>query len=139
MTNEPPIRFTPWTHWPERNRAKNAHLPGVYLIARWEVAPPDKVDALAQAIVYVGEITEGSLMGRWQQFARAAFEGKPGHAGGMKYRDIFGDEGDTLYVAAFVPEGLSREMRSLYIRYVERKLVWEWARRWGDAPLCNTK
>jgi hypothetical protein len=28
-------------------------------------------------------------------------------------------------------------MRPLYIRYLERKLVWEWALRWDGPPLCN--
>src|SRR5690242_7853291 len=54
-------------------------------------------------------------------------------------RDVFGDDGATLYVAAFVPEGLSRELRALYIRYVERKLVWEYARAWGAPPVCNRR
>ncbi len=142
MIKEPAISFTPWTRWADRNLVKNAHLPGVYLLAHWDDGPPSRVDPLSQEIVCIGETTEGSLMGRWQQFNRAAFEGKPGHSGGMVYHETFGDgeeDAERLYVAAFVPEGLSRELRSLFIRYVERKLVWEWARRWGSAPVCNAK
>lgn len=117
----------------------NAHLPGVYLLARWEARAPSTVDPTSQQIIYIGEATDQSLMGRWQQFNRAAFVGKPGHSGGMVYRNTFGDEGETLHVAAFVPEGLSREMRVIYIRHVTQQLVWEWARRWQAAPVCNSR
>lgn len=139
MIKEPAFSFTDWTLWSGRNRVKNAHLPGVYLLARWEGGLPSDVDPLAQTIVYIGETTDQSLMGRWQQFHRAAFEGKPGHSGGLLYRDTFGDEEEGLYVAAFVPESLSRELRTLYIRYRAHRLIWEWAQRWGGAPVCNNK
>lgn len=136
---QPAISFTPWLPWDERNLVKNAHLPGIYLLAHWDYRAPSAVDPLARAIVYIGETTDSSLMGRWQQFHRAAFEGKPGHSGGIAYNSSFGDGGETLYVAAFAPQSLSREMRVLFIRYVERKLIWEWALRWDGPPLCNTK
>jgi hypothetical protein len=42
-------------------------------------------------------------------------------------------------VSAFVPEGLSRELRTLFILYVERKLLWDWARKWEAPPICNTR
>src|SRR5215210_2804136 len=133
MIREQVMSFAPWTRWADRNLVKNAHLPGVYLLAHWDAAPPSRVDPLSQEIVYIGETTDQSLMGRWQQFHRAAFEGKPGHSGGMLYHEAFGDDEDkaTLYVSAFVPEGLSREMRALYIRYASHKLIWDWARCWG--------
>jgi hypothetical protein len=134
---EPKPIFTPWAHWSERGTVRNAHLPGVYLLAHWEHGPPGSIDPQAKMIAYIGEVTDSSLLGRWQQFHRAAFEGKPGHSGGLRYRDIFGDEGEHLYVSAYAPESLSREMRPLYIRYLERKLVWEWALRWDGPPLCN--
>lgn len=139
LLKEPPISFSPWTRWAERGAVKNAHLPGVYLLALFDEPPPRQVDPLLEDIIYVGETTEGSLLGRWQQFNRAAFEGKPGHSGGLIYHETFGDTGENLYVAAFIPEGLSREMRSLYIRYIERKLVWEWARYQEGPPICNVK
>jgi hypothetical protein len=144
---EPPITFTPWTPWEDRNLLKNAHLPGVYLLALVEAgdtAPRTPVDPLSTDIVYIGEAADQTLRGRWQQFHRAAFEGKPGHTAGLRYHEIFAGEGDTgherpLYVSAFVPEGLSRQLRSLFIHYVAGKLVWDWARKWGNAPLCNVR
>jgi hypothetical protein len=135
---EPTVSFTPWAPWAERNAVKNAHLPGVYLLAHCN-GPPGRVDPLDYDIVYISSVTESSLMGRWQQFHRAAFEGKPGHTGGLAYRDFFGDEGENLYVSAFAPESLPRELRTLFLRYTEHRLLWEWARRWGSPPVCNTR
>jgi hypothetical protein len=139
MTKVPPVSFTPWTPWHSRNTIRNAHLPGIYLLAHWDAGPPSHVDSQAQAIVYIGETTDQSLLGRWQQFHRAVFDGKPGHRDGLVYRNTFGDEGETLHVSAFVPEGLPREMRALYIRYISHKLIWGWAQRWGSAPICNSR
>jgi hypothetical protein len=136
---DPPIRFSPWTAWAAHTTLPNSHLPGVYLLAQFAGAPPRLVDPTAEDVIYIGEIYDNSLQSRWQQFQRAAFEGKPGHSGGLAYRDVFGDAGETLYVAAFVPGGLRRELRALYIRYVERKLVWEYARAWGGPPVCNRR
>lgn len=142
MIKEPPITFTPWTAWPDRNLVKNAHLPGVYLLALFDDAPPRGADPRSHDLVYIGETTDNSLMHRWQQFHRAAFEGKPGHSGGLAFHEIYGDEPEyasRLYVSAFVPEGLSRELRTLFILYVERKLLWDWARKWEAPPICNTR
>ena len=137
--HEPPVNFSPWMPWEHRNLVPNSHLPGVYLLAQFEAAVPALVDTLANEIVYIGETTDQSLQGRWQQFNRSAFSGKPGHAGGMLYHEFVGDEGQTLYVAAFVPQGLSRELRTVYIRHVAARLIWEWARQWDSAPICNSR
>ncbi|MEA2575315.1 MAG: hypothetical protein QOH93_2613 [Chloroflexia bacterium] len=142
MIKEPLITFTPWTSWPDRNLVKNAHLPGVYLLALFDDVPPRAADPLSRDLVYIGETADNSLMHRWQQFHRAAFEGKPGHSGGLAFHEIYGDEPEyasRLYVSAFVPEGLSRELRTLFILYVERKLLWDWARKWEAPPVCNTR
>lgn len=139
LVKEPVLNFTPWMPWAERNAIKNAHLPGVYLLAKSDKPPGQRVDPLSYDLVYVGSVTDSSLMGRWQQFHRAAFEGKPGHSGGLVYRETFGDEGESLYVAAFAPENLHRELRTLFLRYIEHRLIWEWARRWGAPPACNAR
>ena len=137
MVKEPALSFSPWTPWAERKLVKNSHLPGVYLLAHWEERPPAQVDPLSQDIIYIGAATDSTLQGRWQQFHRAAFEGKPGHSGGLKYHDTFGETEDILHVAAFAPESLSREMRPIFLRYIERKLIWEWSVRWDGPPICN--
>lgn len=136
---DPAIRFTPWTRWADRATIRLSHLPGVYLLARWEAPPPRQVDPLAAEMIYIGEVHDNSLLNRWQQFHRAAFAGKPGHAGGLAYGEFIGDDGADLHVASFVPEGLTREMRALFIRYIERKLMWEYASHWDAPPICNVK
>ncbi len=139
---EPPVVFSPWVPWAERNSIDNAHLPGLYLLAHWDEPPPRIADPLAREVINIGGTTEGSLMGRWYQFHRSAFQGKPGHKDGMRYHQIFGDDPQAerrLYVAAFVPEGLPRELRALFIRYTTARLLWESARRWGAPPVCNAQ
>jgi len=108
-------------------------------LAHFDITPAGRAKPRVKQIVYIGETCKNSLIGRWRQFYRSAFEGKAGHSGGKTYRQVFGGQGNNLYVAAFPVEGLDKETRSLFIRYVERKLIWEFARRWGTAPRCNRK
>ena len=136
---EPPVRWTAWTPWAGRAQVPHAHLPGVYLLAQFADGPPRLVDPQTREIVYIGEISDGSLAGRWQQFHRAAFAGTPGHTGGLIYHETFGDEGATLYVTAFVPQSLRRDLRALYLRAVAAQLLWAWARRWDGPPVCNSR
>ncbi len=132
------IIFSHWTRWTERTLLKGIHSPGVYLLAHFDVEPAGQANPRAKQIVYIGETCK-NLMRRWRQFNRSAFEGKFGHSGGRTYRRVFDDQGDNLYVAAFAVEGLDEQIRSLFIRYVERKLIWDFARNWGAAPRCNRK
>ena len=108
-------------------------------MAHFDVTPAGRANPRVKQIVYIGETCKNSLIWRWRQFNRSAFEGKAGHSGRKTYRQVFGGQGNNLYVAAFLVEGLDKETRSLFIRYVERKLIWEFARRWGTAPRCNRK
>lgn len=136
---EPPVVFSPWTRWAERATIPNAHLPGVYLLALFDPAPPRRVDPLAEEIIYLGEITDNGLLRRWYQFGHSAFDGKPGHSGGLLYREAVGDAGESLFVAAFPVAQVPRDLRPLFIRYLGHKLLWDWARTWGTAPLCNRR
>jgi len=136
---DPEIIFSHWTRWIERTSLKGIRSPGVYLLTHFDVAPAGRANPRAEQIVYIGETCNNSLMRRWRQFNRSAFEGKFGHSGGRTYRQVFGGQGDSLYIAAFPVEGLDEEIRSLFIRYVERKLIWEFARKWSAAPRCNRK
>ena len=136
---EPPVVFSPWTRWAERAAIPNAHLPGVYLLALFDPAPPRRVDPLAEAMIYIGESTDNGLLRRLYQFGHSAFDGKPGHSGGVLYREAIGDTGESLYVAAFPVAHVPRDLRPLFIRYVAQKLLWDWARTWGAAPLCNRR
>jgi len=136
---DPEIKFSHWTRWAKRTSLKGIRSPGVYILAHFDVASAGRASPQAEQIVYIGETCNNSLRGRWQQFNRSAFEGKFGHSGGRTYRQVFGGQGDNLYITAFPVEGLDEEIRSLFIRYVERKLIWEFAQKWGTAPKCNRK
>jgi len=135
----PEIIFSHWVPWADRTSLKGINYPGVYLLAHFDATPTARANPQAKEIIYIGETCDNSLMGRWRQFHRSAFEGKYGHSGGATYRQVFGGQGDNLYVAAFPVEELDEEIRSFFIRYVERKLIWEFARKWGTAPKCNRK
>ncbi|MAD80585.1 MAG: hypothetical protein CMJ50_07050 [Planctomycetaceae bacterium] len=94
---------------------------------------------LTEEIIYFGETCSQTLSTRWNQFNRSAFLGKDGHSGGWTYREEFGDEGHSLYVAAFPVDGLPDELQPHFIRFVERKLIWEYILKWERTPVCNRK
>ena len=136
---DPEIIFSHWTQWADRTSLNGIYYPGVYLLAHFYAAPAGRANPQAKEIIYIGETCNNSLTGRWRQFHRSAFEGKYGHSGGTTYRQVFSGQGDNLYVAAFPVKELDEEIRSFFIRYVERKLIWEFAQKWGAAPKCNRK
>lgn len=138
----PSIAFSEWVLWTERATLKGIDAPGIYVLAHFRIAPAGNADLLAQEVIYVGETCDRTLRRRWRQFHHCAFEGKEkGHSGGITYRRLFGgkDIGE-LYAACF-PVGnlLNDKLRPLFIRYVERKLILDYAVTWGAAPRCNRK
>ena len=137
--NLPGIVFSQWTRWTARRSLDGIDKPGVYILAHFTTPPTGNADPQAKEIIYVGETCERTFQTRWREFERAAFQNGDTHAGGITYREIFGDNGDTLFVAAFPLGALSKELRSLFIRYVERKLILEYALKWGAAPECNKR
>jgi len=138
--NLPRVVFSKWTRWGERTRLNGIQNPGVYALARFTKPPRGPVELRARNIIYFGETCGNSLRGRWRAFHRSAFEGNRGHSGGRTYRRRFGGKGMRgLYVAAFPVEGLTKELRALFIRYIERKVILEYASKWGVAPKCNRK
>ena len=140
---EPNIKFTYWTKWSKRNLLPEVEFPGVYILARFDRVPKGRANTKAKQIIYIGETCDKTLKERWYQFNRSAFNNKPGHSGGETYFLEYGDNGYNLYVAAFplsdeFPDSdvirdrkLAKEIRSLFIRYVERKLIWNYAKKWG--------
>ncbi len=138
---DPEIVFSHWVRWTERTSLKDIRFPGVYLLAHFDIVPIGPADPQAEQIIYVGETCDNSLRGRWGQFNRSAFEGKFGHSGGSTYRQTFGDQSNNLYVAAFPVKEFDDEIRPLFIRYIERKLIWEFVQKRDKAraPTCNRK
>ncbi len=142
IVDDPEIQLSHWQHWTHRTSIELVRTsPGLYVLAQFsgEAVPIGPADPLAKQVIYIGETCDNSLMGRWQQFAGSAFKGRPGHSGGESYRREIGDQGEGLYVAAMPVKKLDENIRPLFIRYVERKIIWEFAKKWGKAPLCNLK
>jgi len=133
------IEFSEWVKWRDRAIIKNANGPGVYLLAKFNYVPEGSADPTDKHIVYFGETCNNSLIGRWHQFNRSAFESKDGHSGGWTYNDTYKDKGDDLYVAALAVSELPDNIRHLFIRYVERKLMLDYAIKHGIQPVLNRK
>ena len=101
-------------------------------------APNGQADPLAEKIVYFGE-TCASLKARWRQFQRSAFEDGSDHSGGETYRRLFPNQVQDLYVAARPVRTPDSPIRRVFIRYIERKLLWEYTQRWQRPPVCNNE
>ena len=135
----PWTRLSAWIPWEERDILAGAELPGVYLLAHFAGTPRGQADPLAKAIIYIGETCDNSLKGRWYQFNRSAFHGKPGHSGGSTYREQHLRFRRQLHVAAIPIEGLGEAVQPYFIRHLERKLLWQYILKWGRPPACNRK
>jgi hypothetical protein len=136
----PKVVFSRWTRWADRMTVDGIDAPGVYLLAHFKKPPLGNADPQTREVIYIGETCDQSLKKRWRQFHRCAFEGKEGHSGGKTYWKIFADKGgENLFVAAFPVEELSDEFRPLFIRYVERKAILDYALKWGAVPKCNKR
>ncbi len=132
----PFIKFSPWFHWSERNKIENSNYPGVYMLAKFNRVPSGNADPFNWNIIYFGE-TCRSLNGRWYQFNRSAFQNKGGHSGGHSYRKTYGDKVRDLYVAALPVINELEDVKDLFIRYAERKLILDYALKRGKQPILN--
>jgi len=135
---DPEIVFSHWVRWAERTSLKDIHSPGVYLLAHLDTVPIGPADPQAEQIIYIGETCD-NLRDRWWQFNYSAFEGKFGHSGGTTYWQTFGGQGNNLHVTAFPVKEFGDKIRPLFIRHIERKLIWEFVQKWDRAPTCNRK
>jgi hypothetical protein len=135
----PQILFSKWFQWNDRTNIENSDSPGVYILAKFKKVPKGNADPKDGHIVYIGETCNNSLKGRWYQFNRSAFQSKDGHSGGWTYNDTFKDQGNDLFVAGLPVPNLPDNLRHLFIRYVERKLILEFALKYGSQPKLNRK
>lgn len=132
----PKIKFSNWCAWKDRNSLNNIEYPGVYILAKFKSGLSKKVDLKDKGIIYIGETCD-SLKKRLSKFNGAAFNSGEKHSGGVSYRKEFNDNGDGLYVAIFPIANLSNSIRHLYIRYVERKTILDYALKNGSQPKLN--
>lgn len=138
MTKLPPITFSKWVQWGNRTDIEGVDLPGVYILAKFKDVPKGNANITDSNIVYVGETCNQKLKQRLYQFNNSAFRNKDGHSGGWSYESAFGDKGKDLYVAA-LPVDLPKNLQHLFIRYVERKIILDFAMKYGKQPKLNKK
>lgn len=135
------IEFSKWYHWYDRNSIKNIHLEGVYLLARFKNnIPQGEATPLSNEIIYIGE-TCRSLKQRWKEFDNSAFHEKAGHSGGWSYAREYNNLGEDLYVSAcpITHKFDNIAQKNNYIRYIERKLIWELSKKYPNKELLNKK
>jgi hypothetical protein len=99
----PPLQFSEWYEWTNRNNYPMKDFPGVYLIS---ITPKSDLAGKKpnfEDVVYIGMTnSRRGLRGRWMQFFNAVL-GNGKHSGGKR---VFSDKGhyetwsDYLYVAA---------------------------------------
>ena len=134
----PDIIFSPWFKWRERFKISNYDHPGVYLLAHFKNAPHGMANPLSTEIIDIGETTKRTIRSRLNYFHRAAFKGADGiHSAGETYRLLFPERNNLLWVSAFVSLNLDEPILPLFIKFVERKLILEYAMTWGKPPVCN--
>jgi hypothetical protein len=131
----PQIIFSPWKAWEKPYSLPGMVFSGVYLLAHLDDVPPGPADPQDERIVYIGQTC--NLEKRLRKFGRAASTGKGKHSGGHTYNKEYGGIRDDLYVATFPVGSMDDRIRSAFIQYVERKLIWKYAQRWGALPVCN--
>lgn len=144
LINIPPIRFSRWTKWDKKDSIPGIDYPGIYVLAIFKSRLPRKVDLFAKEIIYIGETcaTKRNIKKRLCEFDNSAFHPKYGHSGGCTFRKLFKNQldwaKDHLYISA-MPAKLKRNINDLFIRFVERKLIFQYARTYGIRPRCNRK
>ena len=122
------IHFTECLPWDRRDALPPE--PGIYCIRK------------SGDIVYYGKTWgEGGLRERIRDFNRSATTGRKGHAGGVTFHELFGNDVADLAVEVHVPRAVNRDPDVLYayIQYVERRLIWEHVERHGLMPVCNSE
>ncbi|MEG9860968.1 MAG: hypothetical protein V6Z81_00450 [Parvularculales bacterium] len=134
----PKIEFSEWYARDDVKNNPHRNQPGVYIIARFVHKPEGTADYNAKEILCVGETTR-DIHTRLKQFFRAAKNGKTNHNPGKKFFRKFSGNLDNIYVASFSPELEEEHCLDPFIRYLERKLILEYAIKHGSIPFCNSE
>ncbi len=144
----PKINFSEWTKWCDREYMNQIDRVGVYLLSHYQTNFCYKVEKIVKNIIYIG-ITggkryykgEASLRNRLNAFDNVAFKGhKKGHSGAISYRNNFPTKkGNDLFVSIFPISTLDLVLQPLYLLYIERKSILEYAIKFGSPPICNSE
>jgi hypothetical protein len=138
------LGFSKWIPVEQYGELKTGWLPGVYAIAA-STAQPNKMAITDQRVVYIGETVTQTLRKRLHQF-NCAIEGRGGHGGGDKLRGLGHRTVECLWfcIRSFcLPHGFEDKFaaafRSSQIRYLERRLLYEYVLARGGYPSGNIK
>jgi hypothetical protein len=135
--------FTPWLPWDHRNSTSEFSGPGVYLLARFEEAPPTTVDTCDRRILLIAETHGQTLQRRWDQFHYSAFKGGESHAGGCTFHRLYCNGPDAatppwLYVSAAAVPRNTDDVQG-YVQSAKNQLLSEYQDRFGLLPCCNVR
>lgn len=137
----PDIIFSEWYAWNDVKSIPCGNLPGLYIIAQFEIKPQGLAEPNVQELIYIGE-THGksqSISKRLQKFFKASQVGEMihKHSGGNRFNRLLGTDIKNIYAAGFAPIIKDEVFLNPFIFYTERKLIWEYIVKWGDIPACN--
>ncbi len=130
-------RFTPWIEWSKRSALRGMGEHGLYVLAKFRKPATGHAQPTDKRVIYIGATSRSKIGKRLREFHHAAFDGRGENPEGRIYRRAYHDKGEGLYVAIAPMKGLAPEKRAVYLRYLESKLIWAFARRHGGAPRCN--
>ena len=138
--NLPEIKFSSWYEWNDREHIPNMDKWWVYIIAKFDVLPDgENANYIDENIIYMWETCGQTLRKRLIQFNNSAFLSKDGHSGWWSYNSAYWDIGDNLYVAICPVFDLPEYFIPLYIRYIERKIMLDYAIKHNKATKLNKK
>ena len=134
----PSIKFTPWVKWHDPNKIPDIDYPGVYMLAKFtNRVPGGNADPLNRNIIYFGE-TCCYLQDRLSSFNSSAFFDKSGHCAGFTYIERYGnDKGKNLYVSVLPMKDHLNGLRYIFIKKIERDLIFNFASKNGIENLLN--
>lgn len=136
MSGEP--GFHRWVNMTSRGDIQGKNFPGVYMIAKSKSEPSD-YRANNGSIIYIGETTGQTLGDRIRQFSVSAYAEKPGHSGGNTFRTrLATDTPEKMLWVSVCPVDMGEAYTSAFIKYLERRLIWEYVSAYGERPECNS-
>jgi hypothetical protein len=138
---EPQIAVSPWTPWAERESVYSTdwgwehdhslEYGGVYVLGHFTKPPAaSQQPHLDEEVIYIGMTSRLRSRPR-QQHNKIKNE----------YRKRFSDESlSDLYLAlyAMIDCFHINEPCAAFLAFYERKLIWQYAQRWGRLPILNT-
>jgi len=130
------LTFSPWVKLFDGAQLQSGLIPdaaevGVYALAVFlEKVPRGAAHALSREIIYFGMTQRQSFKKRMYQFERAAIKGIKEHAGGITYRQRYGNAGQNLWIATYPLEGDC-------IIETRARLISDYQRAYNENPKCN--